>query len=1246
MSLHGILRSADGVFELGKTTTIGSGVDCDLQLRSANVEDVHAVIERREDDFCFVLLDSNSAHGTYVNETRLQNSAVRLAHNDVIKFGHGGKPYRIEVRFKQQDNNETICPPLIQPAAAAASARLQFSQSLDSRHVSSRSLNRTRPYTLSQVRPRSAAASYSPSSGDLPFLSASGKVDEGSSDLEMENRLLKMGDELSRLSVFEAECLRKDQVIGELRDEIAQLKKRKRSHEDALLKQVQITVDADQQRRVIATLTEEKNSFKLQHSETAKAVTRLRRESAEKATAVASLRAEVNQLKTQKQQRRDTQAEQLQSQLQRIKVQLQSSERCVQDRARKISLLQGKLDAAHQQMSADREINGTLERKLKQTQVTCQTAQSEAQQLAEMKKEERETWELFCNQMCQLSGLANGRELSRTKNGRDIITEHVSQHEEERQRLHEQIQAMKKELKDIEAEEKECSEVSELIQEAMSKLTASSLHLPEIDEIDIPEKMKWLKDELVRLLKFNADAVERHKQEMGILKDALVNACSGMDEEMQIDQDLTTLVQLLQRELQRRKEQYHLLSERIEQLQNESEGVSATAVASLRSELEAERNRQVASIQAEQEAKMNGVVERERAQFEQQLQEERGRREEVQKGLNEVQQALLRKDDEMSRLNGSVLQAQQMQARLQEELQTIQERETTLRNAAELDRESLEEELRKEIALYREESRQHAVTIVELEEKLLASVAENKDLKASVLLYERRSMEDEDEQEIENAPAVPISSLLPVDQPLILNSDIQEIQKLETLAVTLRKHLSLAEREKEEQASICDGLRRDLAGMQARMSDLISEMDERQKRRIEELTCKAMEQEVVLGQRQEQIEQLEGITRSQAKNLDESRQEIERQQRLLELRVGEVKEQSEEATKLVDEIMKEKRGKDEALAELTTKREELIELKRQHQDFERQEQVVKRQKEAIHQLRERIDVLEDARPLAPSHEQSLRELMLVKRELKELKTTNRKHISTSTSDEDASGVNEGMQTLPTTPVSLREATNALDRSEKSYLSLVRTLSRHLDVSGVEGSKSVLKMDPDSRERVWHGRSKASNLLGNQIKQIQERLERKEMLLEGYEEDLRRLRSFESAKEDTSSKLDGFQREIRDKSAEVQLLRDSLKRSHEELDQVQRLNEALLKRRRFQDQHKQQLEASQRKTGHGHHCMYTEEELHYKLESQKRATKELLRRKNFEMNSLQRDLHSTNVKLNAASERLLESSAKLAESYSS
>ena len=51
--------------------------------------------------------------------------------------------------------------------------------------------------------------------------------------LSQEQKLLKMGDELSRLASFEAECYRKDGVIVSLRNEIADLRSLLSMKEDA-----------------------------------------------------------------------------------------------------------------------------------------------------------------------------------------------------------------------------------------------------------------------------------------------------------------------------------------------------------------------------------------------------------------------------------------------------------------------------------------------------------------------------------------------------------------------------------------------------------------------------------------------------------------------------------------------------------------------------------------------------------------------------------------------------------------------------------------------------------------------------------------------------------------------------------------------------------------------------------------------------------------------------------------------------
>ena len=73
-------------------------------LKDHCIDKQHAVIEYSQDEDCFVLHDLNSAQGTYVNNCRVQNSAVRLAPGDFIRFGYNSKMYELLV-----DNNSKVC---------------------------------------------------------------------------------------------------------------------------------------------------------------------------------------------------------------------------------------------------------------------------------------------------------------------------------------------------------------------------------------------------------------------------------------------------------------------------------------------------------------------------------------------------------------------------------------------------------------------------------------------------------------------------------------------------------------------------------------------------------------------------------------------------------------------------------------------------------------------------------------------------------------------------------------------------------------------------------------------------------------------------------------------------------------------------------------------------------------------------------------------------------------------------------
>ena len=71
-------------------------------LQSPNVDQQHVVIEFSESENCFVLQDLNTAQGTYVNDCRVQNAAVRLAPGDILRFGYGGPAYELTVESPEQ----------------------------------------------------------------------------------------------------------------------------------------------------------------------------------------------------------------------------------------------------------------------------------------------------------------------------------------------------------------------------------------------------------------------------------------------------------------------------------------------------------------------------------------------------------------------------------------------------------------------------------------------------------------------------------------------------------------------------------------------------------------------------------------------------------------------------------------------------------------------------------------------------------------------------------------------------------------------------------------------------------------------------------------------------------------------------------------------------------------------------------------------------------------------------------------
>lgn len=76
--------------------------NCFLIFQLPGVDYQHCVIEYSEQDDCFIIQDLNTAQGTYVNDVRIQNAAVRLAPGDYVRFGYNGQPFELQVENQPQ----------------------------------------------------------------------------------------------------------------------------------------------------------------------------------------------------------------------------------------------------------------------------------------------------------------------------------------------------------------------------------------------------------------------------------------------------------------------------------------------------------------------------------------------------------------------------------------------------------------------------------------------------------------------------------------------------------------------------------------------------------------------------------------------------------------------------------------------------------------------------------------------------------------------------------------------------------------------------------------------------------------------------------------------------------------------------------------------------------------------------------------------------------------------------------------
>ncbi|XP_048470852.1 forkhead-associated domain-containing protein 1-like [Rhincodon typus] len=1160
--MKGYLKTSNGIYTLkAKTTTIGRLKESALCLQSGGIDDRHALIELNDSENCFVLQDLNSSNGTFVNDCRIQNAAVRLAPGDVLRFGTGGDAYELLVETVPS----MFCPPVSQrslwpghlqiiedcqpyscPVTASQLPWLPTYTSTSGPNGWIQGNSATVPHPPLRKRAASAGSkrvtsapqtdtSRSPPAlrrgawTNTPGRSVGNGVPLSSSQnqemllQEKEHQILRMGDEISRLTVFESESKRKATIIIHLRDEVAALKQQLSqmtpSQSDLEITQQLVTLgcDIDAKQEQIETLKDEITKLQKGSSEV------MRHSLTERDLEITNLKSETEKLKKDNNiltglvtslQRditaKDQQLLQLQAEAEKLRTEIQDKDGQLAAMSAKFSRMRESREQQEELVSKEKELvtqrhnakrlesrMKELESEVKQLrsqQDDMKTSASEEKQIQEQLQDELERTRLLLQEMGRRERLVRvDLEQAQAKlerfRSRIIQTTYSApgvQSPEEALSDEQVIEQMKQIIDEREEfKEKLQGELDWKVSEEERRLTNTEGLRKALDEMEARLRTDFgnqVKEELEMLQGLSIDQSLLWVQEVvtGIL--SLMLSWQQQLEQSLLDAGIDTssceggiigYFQLLQEKLHGEEEQIKSLQEQVDQVQSSRESESQQLLTELRAEWERQLAEEIrhsqAEIQIKHDQQLAEALARERERGTEAAEEEKRRREEVELHLEELNENMKVKDQETEALKLQLSNTSQelegvrkIEVDLREELEAQQRRQKA---ESEGFRGQIEEERRShldELSEFKEQIRQHSRTIVALEERLLTVT---KQLQAGeeekrILTGKLREARGKLEEWERNCTVrQPVQALPAVGAPIMPDTHAQEQDKVHSEVVRL--------------AAQCKG--------------------------------------------------------------------------------------------------------------------------------HRHEEVIQRQRKALAELRARVKVLEQTPTSRVSQEQASQHLTILKKELTDLQS--QRALSGCESFSDSSHSNNSAKLKQKDSFANSEAfidrtarlemSEALDLSERTYLDLVKALSSLLDVKELSGSLSLKHVPRDEREKLGKARQRNLELLNSRIAQLKSQLYRKDELLGEYESDLLQLRRSEVTRHKCQANVESLQEELQRQIEENKLIRESMERTQSRLEQEKRLNKVIKQ---------------------------------HKAESRKKMMQEKLKKKDYEIETLKRELRKQGQEL--------------------
>nr|KAF6381976.1 forkhead associated phosphopeptide binding domain 1 [Pipistrellus kuhlii] len=502
-----------------------------------------------------------------------------------------------------------------------------------------------------------------------------------------------------------------------------------------------------------------------------------------------------------------------------------------------------------------------------------------------------------------------------------------------------------------------------------------------------------------------------------------------------------------------------------------------------------------------------------------------------------------------------------MEGRIQLQQQTIK--------ALHEEQESQKQGFEEEVAEYKEQIKQHSLTIVSLEKKLQKVTEHHKKIEEEIAALKDNDLAQEQGAQQDCPPGTPAES-----------------RTKDAVCDHMIEDLLTAQKEILSQQEVIMNLRKNLTEAHTRMSDLRGELNKKQKVELERNVALVQQQNKELGALKEKMAQVTGLVEKKDRELEALKEALRAFQEKRRPPPPKEKPPRPRSTAQTCGIPVQMEPIPTDTCVSSQEEQSFCDLGAKCKGS-RHEEVIQRQKKALSELRARIKELEKAGSSNDKVHQnkSFQDLKTLRMEKHIQKTLDAKPDWPALSRTEIQASQNGFASLAPEKPGRMDVAEALDLSEKLYMDMSRTLGSLMNIKDMAGQVSMKHLSPRERERVNQLRQRDLDLVFDKITQLKGRLERKEELLRGYEQDIDQLRESTVSIQMYQSQVAKLEDDVYKGAEEKALLKEALERTELQLRQEKRVNRA----RRQQQERSEDYELRNLKESTSCNCAFKEKE---------------------------------------------------------